>query len=123
MNFFFSPLIRRLDVPSGCEIQEMLADIDQASTEVSGMTVNWKDLLIASLKTAREFEADQRYRYFQLKIYRYVIQMSSVCVYVCVCSSLSSWAKRTAGEVGSGEAVRGVPEGVKEQLEQLKVRF
>ena len=30
--------------------------------------------------------------------------------------------KDTAGELGSGEAVRGVPEGVEEQLEQLKVR-
>ena len=29
--------------------------------------------------------------------------------------------KSTVGELGSGEAVRGVPEGVEEQLEQLKV--
>ena len=49
------------DVPSGCEIQQLLGDIDQANKEVGDLTGYWKDLLNASLETAKKFEADQRY--------------------------------------------------------------
>ena len=54
-SFHLSP-----DVPSGCELQQLLADIEEANTEVGDLTGYWKDLLNASLETARKFEADQR---------------------------------------------------------------
>ena len=48
------------DIPSGCEIQQLLVDIDQANTEVGELSSHWRDLLNASLETAKKFEADQR---------------------------------------------------------------
>ena len=39
----------------------------------------------------------------------------------CLHSSLTGWMKSSSGELASTDAVRGVPEGVQEQLEQLKV--
>ena len=56
----YLPLFLCPDVPSGCEIQQLLADIEQANTEVSDLSSYWKDLLNASLETAKKFEADQR---------------------------------------------------------------
>lgn len=53
------------DVPSGIEIQQLLGDIEQANKEVGDLTGYWKDLLNASLETAKKFEADQRYMYHQ----------------------------------------------------------
>ena len=49
------------DVPSGVEIQQLLGDIEGANKEVGDLTGYWKDLLNASLQTAKKFEADQRY--------------------------------------------------------------
>ena len=41
---------------------------------------------------------------------------------ICLtCSSLAGWIKTRAGELTGADAVRGVPDGVQEQLEQLKV--
>lgn len=51
------------DVPSGIEIQQLLGDIEQVNKEVGDLTGYWKDLLNASLETAKKFEADQRYMY------------------------------------------------------------
>ena len=48
------------DVPSGCEIQQLLGDIDQANTEVGDLSGYWRDLLNATLETAKKFEADHR---------------------------------------------------------------
>ena len=48
------------DVPSGVEIQQLLGDIEQANKEVGDLAGYWKDLLNASLETARKFEVDQR---------------------------------------------------------------
>lgn len=50
------------DVPSGIEIQQLLGDIEQANKEVGDLAGYWKDLLNASLETAKKFEADQRYK-------------------------------------------------------------
>ena len=58
--------------------------------------------------------------YHSMKVINLMHTCSSYLLY-CTCSSLSGWMKRTAGKLGSSEPVRGVPEGVKEQLEQLKV--
>ena len=58
--FLSSALFLCPDVPSGCEIQQLLADIEQANTEVSDLRSYWKELLNASLETAKKFEADQR---------------------------------------------------------------
>ena len=49
-----------VDVPSGIEIQQLLGDIEQANKEVGDLAGYWKDLLNASLETAKKFEADQR---------------------------------------------------------------
>ena len=49
------------DVPSGYEMQQLLGDIDQANKGVGDLTGYWKNLLNASLETAKKFEADQRY--------------------------------------------------------------
>ena len=47
-------------MPSGIEIQQLLGDIEQANKEVGDLAGYWKDLLNASLETAKKFEADQR---------------------------------------------------------------
>ena len=111
------------DVPSGCEIQQLLGDIDQANTEVGDLSGYWRDLLNATLETAKKFEADHRYTHIISQL-RATCHLTNLLMYTCcnlTHSSLAGWIKTRDGELAGADAVRGVPEGVQEQLEQLKV--
>ena len=125
LGWFVINFTPHADGPSGADIQKLLSDIDETSATVREQLSYWRDLLSASLDTAKKFELDHRYLNF-VNRKALVLQSMSAKTFQnpsCTYSSLAAWIKQKEEELANANTVRGVPEGVEEQLKQLEVTY
>ena len=84
------------DTPSGAEMHELLTSLEKSNGETKELLDFWRNFLNASLETAKKFDNDH--------------------------GDLSDWLREKEELLSNADTVRGVPEGVEEQILQVEVR-